>query len=148
MIRYKHIEDRADSLIEELLRVWESSVRATHLFLSEQAIENIKRYVPQALREIPNLLVAENEAGMPVAFAGVNGRKLEMLFVAAEERGRGIGKKLLQCAADAYAVNELTVNEQNPQAIAFYEHMGFRAYRRSETDEQGNPYPILYMKKI
>ena len=93
MIRYKHIEDRADSLIEELLRVWESSVRATHLFLSEQAIENIKRYVPQALREIPNLLVAENEAGMPVAFAGVNGRKLEMLFVAAEERGRGIGKK-------------------------------------------------------
>ena len=148
MIRYKHIEDRADSLIEELLRVWESSVRATHLFLSEQAIENIKRYVPQALREIHNLLVAENEAGMPVAFAGVNGRKLEMLFVAAEERGRGIGKKLLQCAADAYAVNELTVNEQNPQAIAFYEHMGFRAYRRSETDEQGNPYPILYMKKI
>lgn len=147
MIRYKHIEDRADSLIEELLRVWESSVRATHLFLSEQAIENIKRYVPQALREIPNLLVAENEAGMPVAFAGVNGRKLEMLFVAAEERGRGIGKKLLQYAADAYAVNELTVNEQNPQALAFYEHMGFTIVKRTAADEQGNPYPLLYMTR-
>ena len=147
MVRYKQIEDRADSLIEELLRVWESSVRATHLFLSEQAIENIKRYVPQALREIPNLLVAENEAGMPVAFAGVNGRKLEMLFVAAEERGRGIGKKLLQCAADAYAVNELTVNEQNPQAIAFYEHMGFNTVKRTAADEQGNPYPLLYMTR-
>ena len=147
MVRYKQIEDRADSLIEELLRVWESSVRATHLFLSEQEIENIKRYVPQALREIPNLLIAENEAGMPVAFAGVSGRKLEMLFVAAEERGRGIGKKLLQYAADAYAVNELTVNEQNPQAIAFYKHMGFTIVKRTTADEQGNPYPLLYMTR-
>ena len=147
MVRYKHIEDRADSLIEELLRVWESSVRATHLFLSEHEIENIKRYVPQALRETPNLLVAENEAGMPVAFAGVNGRKLEMLFVAAEERGRGIGKKLLHYAADAYAVNELTVNEQNPQAIAFYKHMGFTTVKRTAADEQGNPYPLLYMTR-
>lgn len=31
----------------QLLRVWESAVRATHLFLSEKEIEKIKRYVPQ-----------------------------------------------------------------------------------------------------
>ena len=148
MIRYKHIEDRADSLIEELLRVWESSVRATHLFLSEQAIENIKRYVPQALREIPNLLVAENEAGMPVAFAGVNGRKLEMLFVSAENRGKGIGKRLLQYAVDNHGVSEVVVNEQNAQAVGFYSHVGFVVCKRSDVDEQGNPYPILYMKKV
>ena len=24
--------------------------------------------------------------------------------------------------------------------------MGFRTYKRTELDEQGNPYPILYMK--
>lgn len=47
-----------------------------------------------------------------------------------------------------YAVNELGVNEQNPQAKGFYEHMGFELYKRSELDEQGNPYPILYMKKV
>lgn len=28
----------------------------------------------------------------------------------------------------------------------FYEHMGFKVYERSEIDEQGNPYPILFMK--
>lgn len=28
----------------------------------------------------------------------------------------------------------------------FYEHLGFKVYKRSELDEQGNPYPILYMK--
>ena len=48
------ITDRNPSLIKQLLEVWESSVRATHLFLSEDEIENIKTYVPQALKEIPH----------------------------------------------------------------------------------------------
>ena len=45
-----------------------------------------------------------------------------------------------------YNIDELVVNEQNPNAKGFYEHLGFRVYKRSETDEQGNSYPILYMK--
>lgn len=28
----------------------------------------------------------------------------------------------------------------------FYERMGFRVCRRTETDEQGGPYPLLYMR--
>ena len=147
MIYIREIKDRDDSLIHSLLTVWESSVRATHLFLSEKEIENIKQYVPQALREIPHLLIAESEDGAPIAFAGIDGHKLEMLFVSAENRGKDVGRQLLQYAVDTYAVNELVVNEQNPQAIGFYEHMGFQVYKSSETDEQGDPYPILYMKK-
>ena len=34
----------------------------------------------------------------------------------------------------------------NPQAAGFYEHMGFQTYRRTECDEQGGPYPLLYMR--
>ena len=147
MLRYKKIEYRYPELLAELLQVWESSVKATHIFLNGQEIESIKRYVPQALREIPHLLVAENEDGQPIAFAGIDGSKLEMLFVSAENRGKGIGKHLLRYAIDSFAVNELTVNEQNPSAIGFYEHMGFETYKKSDTDEQGNPYPILYMKR-
>lgn len=45
-----------------------------------------------------------------------------------------------------YNIDELVVNEQNPNAKGFYEHLGFRVYKRSETDEQGNSYPILYME--
>ena len=52
---------RNSSLIEQLLAVWESSVKATHLFLSENEIEDIKKYVPQALSEIPHLIIVENE---------------------------------------------------------------------------------------
>lgn len=147
MICIREARNRDAVLILSLLNVWEGSVRATHLFLSDQEIGRIKQCVPRALREIPHLLVAENEAGSPVAFAGIDGHKLEMLFVSAEQRGKGVGKRLLQYAADAYGVNELAVNEQNPQAKGFYEHMGFQVYKRSETDGQGDPYPILYMKR-
>lgn len=36
---------------------------------------------------------------------------------------------------EKYNVNELAVNEQNQNAKAFYEHLGFKVYKRSETDE-------------
>lgn len=41
----------------------------------------------------------------------------------------------------------MTVNEQNSQARGFYEHMGFKVVEWATVDDQGNPYPILYMEK-
>ena len=52
------VKDRTNVLVEQLLKVWESSVRATHLFLSNEEIENIKKYVPQALKEISYLILS------------------------------------------------------------------------------------------
>ncbi len=59
---------------------------------------------------------------------------------------KGLGKQLLNYGIENYNVNELAVNEQNSNAKEFYEHMGFKIYKRTEIDEQGNPYPILYMR--
>lgn len=136
--------DRNPLLIEQLLEVWESSVRATHMFLSENEIKNIKEYVPQALKEILNLFVVENENGIPVGFMG---QHLEMLFISDKERGKGYGKELIKYGIKKYLVNDVAVNEQNPIAKGFYEHMGFKVYKRTELDEQGNPYPLLYMRR-
>ena len=71
----------------------------------------------------------------------------ELLCLSPEVRGKGLGKQLLQYGIETYNIQELTVNEQNPQAVGFYEHMGFAAYKRTDLDEQGNPYPLLYMKR-
>ncbi len=140
------VTDRIAPLLEQLLKVWESSVKATHLFLSEDEIESIKKYVPQALKEIPFLILAENENQIPIGFMGIAGQHLEMLFISHEERGKGLGKELLKYGIEKYSVNDLAVNEQNPFAKGFYEHMGFEVYKRTECDEQGNPYPLLYMR--
>ena len=77
---------------------------------------------------------------------GAEKDRLEMLFVSPKMRGRGVGKELLTYAVKNLGVGEVTVNEQNPSAVGFYGHMGFKTYKRSELDEQGNPYPLLYMR--
>lgn len=142
------VASRTPELVSSLLAVWEGSVRATHLFLSESEIEKIKEYVPQALSGVKHLVIATNELKQPVALTGVANESLEILFVSPDERGRGIGKKLINYGIENYGVKELAVNEQNPQARGFYEHMGFKVYKRTDLDEQGDPYPLLYMKLL
>ena len=140
------VKDRNQPLLDMLLEIWEQSVRATHLFLSDAEVKAIRAYVPQALKSVEHLIVAETE--QPIAFMGAQNGRLEMLFLAPEERGKGIGKRLLQHGIENDGIVELTVNEQNPQAVGFYEHMGFAAYKRTDHDEMGDPYPLLYMKRI
>jgi len=144
-MRIVEVKDRTTALINQLLEVWENSVKATHLFLSNDEIENMKKYVPQAISEISHLIIAE-EDNKPIAFMGIEEQKLEMLFIKNGERGKGIGKELLSYGITNYNVNRLAVNEQNPQAKGFYEHMGFKVYQRNELDNQGHHYPVLYMK--
>ena len=140
------VKNRTPDLINQLLAVWEGSVRATHLFLSDNEIKSIKEYVPQALNGIDHLVIAEDDAGRPVAFMGIADGTLEMLFISPGKRGKGLGKRMLQYGIENYGAKRLAVNEQNPQAKGFYECMGFRVYKRTELDEQGNPYPLLYME--
>lgn len=145
-MRIIEVNKKTSTLINQLLEVWENSVRATHLFLSNEEIENIKKYIPQAISDISHLIIAKNDNNTPIAFMGIENQKLEMLFIRNNERGKGLGKKLLNYGIENYNINELVVNEQNPNAKGFYEHIGFKVYKRSEFDEQGNSYPILYMR--
>ncbi len=140
------ITNRSEDLISSLTELWERSVRATHDFLSEAEINKIKLYVPDAFRHVSSLTVAKDEAGTLLGFIGTADKRIEMLFVEPNCRGKGIGKKLLMHAVETEKTNEVTVNEQNPQAVGFYEHMGFKTYKRSDLDEQGNAYPLLYMR--
>jgi putative acetyltransferase len=77
---------------------------------------------------------------------GVHDGKIEMLFVSDKCRGKGIGKSLVEYAINSLNIKYVDVNEQNIQGVGFYKHMGFDIFKRSELDEQGNPFPILHMK--
>ncbi|MGG0824616.1 GNAT family N-acetyltransferase [Paenibacillus turicensis] len=141
----KEMKLRSQELIDQLVRIWRKSVVASHTFLTSNDINEIEKFVPMALENINTLLIVE-EQGKPVGFAGADGSKLEMLFIDPDLRGKGIGKQIVQNLIANYQVTEVAVNEQNPLAKGFYEHMGFKVYRREPLDEQGNPFPILYMR--
>lgn len=80
-----------------------------------------------------------------IGFIGVQNNKIEMLFVEPAVMGKGVGKALVAYVMQELDVHLVDVNEQNPQALGFYEHMGFQVFERSALDEQGNPFPILHM---
>ncbi|WP_431021683.1 GNAT family N-acetyltransferase [Enterococcus cecorum] len=138
--------DQRDTYLQLIVQLWEANVKVTHTFLTKEEIQNIKQYVPQAVEHEPHLCIALSEKGELLGFIGVADQRLEMLFIQVNARGQGIGKQLLRYAIKNFDVKELTVNEQNPQAIGFYEHLGFVTYKRTELDEEGQPYPLLYMK--
>ena len=129
-----------------LVEVWEASVRATHDFLKEEDIRYFRPLILNTYLDAVELRCARNGQGEILGFMGVSDNNLEMLFIHPNNRGMGIGRKLLDHAIDKLEVQKVDVNEQNKQAVGFYEHYGFKVIGRSALDASGKPYPILHMK--
>lgn len=132
-----------ESDYSELVGVWERSVRASHDFLTEADIEEIRSKL--AAEYFPGVeLVCVEDEGSIVGFIGMADGKIEMLFVDAECRGKGIGGVLMDHAL-RHGATSVDVNEQNRAALGFYESRGFKVSGRDETDDAGRPFPILHM---
>lgn len=131
---------------EAIVDVWEASVRATHDFLTEADIRYFKPLILNRYLDAVELRCAKDADGRILGFLGVAEDKIEMLFIAPDVRGAGIGKRLLACAIDEMHATAVDVNEQNPQAVGFYEHFGFETVGRSPRDGLGKPYPLLHMQ--
>jgi putative acetyltransferase len=130
----------------EIVEVWEASVRATHHFLSEEDILFFRPLILSDYLAAVDLYCLKDESGRIHGFLGVAGENVEMLFLDPRSRGRGLGKRLLAFALDKLGARKVDVNEQNPDAVGFYEHMGFRVTGRSPLDGAGKPFPLLHME--
>ena len=131
-----------------VVEVWEASVRATHHFLTEADIQFLKPFVGDGLRALAALMGVRDGDGRVVGFIGVEGGKVEALFIHPAWRGRGIGRQLLTYAIETLGASQLDVNEQNDQAVGFYRRMGFEVAGRSEVDGMGLPFPLLHMRYV
>jgi len=100
----------------QLAQLWEASVRATHDFLPDSYITVLRELVENRYLGAVLLLCCRDADGQLTGFAGVAMGKVEMLFIAPEYRGQGVGKALLSYAVEQLQAEELDVNEQNPQA--------------------------------
>lgn len=131
---------------EAIVDLWEASVRASHNFLPEEDIQYYKPLILNDYLTAVELRCAKDKKGNILGFIGVAERKIEMLFVAPEHFGKGVGKFLLQNAVNELGATKVDVNEQNPEALVFYQYMGFKITGRSSVDSQGKPYPLLHME--
>lgn len=129
---------------ERVVEIWRDAVDATHDFLtSEDRValdELICGFLPQA-----DLSLAVDEQDRPLAFMLVDDGHMEALFVDPACRGTGIGAQLVRFALGQNPRLTTDVNEQNGQAVGFYERMGFERTGRSDLDGQGRPYPLIHL---
>ena len=128
-----------------LLEIWEGSVRATHDFLAEADIQELKPLIFEQYFDAVDLRCAKNSQGEILGFCGVHDGNIEMLFISPDARGKGVGALLATYAIKSQCATKVDVNEQNEQALGFYQHIGFSVTGRSPIDGQGKPYPLLHM---
>lgn len=130
-----------------LIDIWDSSVSATHDFLSSEDFHKIKEQLPFYFENV-TLYTYSDHTDQIKAFLGVSDDMIEMLFVHDSERGKGIGKSLLMFAINDLRLKKVDVNEQNIQALYFYEKFGFKRVGYSKLDSEGMPYPIVHLELI
>lgn len=135
--------EKADHL--KLLEIWERSVRATHDFLAEEDFQELKPLILEQYFDAVDLRCAKNSNGEILGFCGIHNNNIEMLFILPDARGKGVGSLLADYAIRAQGATKVDVNEQNEQALGFYQHIGFSVTGRSPVDGQGKPYPLLHM---
>ena len=105
-------------------------MQATHLFLSEAEIQKIKAYVPHRIdRRFSPAGGRKNARTAHVALYGDRGLVWKCCFFPRQSRGRKREGSLWNTGIRHYHLQELTVNEQNPQAVGFYRHMGLTYWR-------------------
>lgn len=134
------------SYCDQLVDIWYRAVCRTHHFLTKEDIEFYKNMVKNEALSAVEVWMELNEKKEPVGFIGLDGTKIEMLFVDPEYHGKGIGSRLLEHAERKYGPHlKVDVNEQNEGAHAFYKRYGFVQTGRSELDGSGRPFPLLHL---
>ncbi|CAE7438788.1 yjaB [Symbiodinium necroappetens] len=129
-----------------LFDLWHASVRATHSFLSEEALAEIAMEVKTKF--LPNVEpdVIVDATDRPMGFMVMTGDSIDALFVDAGHRGQGLGTLLMDAAKSGRTSLTLEVNEQNTAAWAFYHRCGFTDSDRRAQDDAGRPFPLIVMK--
>jgi len=143
MIRRARPDDRDD-----LFDIWLRSVKATHAFVTDEDIDALTGPTRAYLAaDEPELWVLADASDAPIGFMGLDGGDVESLFLAPEVHRRGGGRRLIAHAAELRGELTVTVNEQNNGAVRFYEASGFVVEGRSDVDDAGRPFPILFMRR-
>lgn len=132
---------------QRVLEIWRDAVNATHDFLSQKDRIEIENEVNEFLPKAP-LILAVNKYDRPLGFMLISAGHMDALFIDPVFRGRGVGRFLVESALKDFPHLTTDVNEQNSQAVGFYERMGFQRTGRSEKDGQGRNYPLIHLKKM
>lgn len=130
---------------ERAVQIWRDAVDATHDFLTTEDRVVIETEVRSFLPSAP-LWLAVDADDQAIGFMLLDGSSMEALFIDPAHRGTGVGRALVAHALEHHPTLTTEVNEQNGQAVGFYQRLGFVPTGRSERDSQGRAYPLIHLR--
>ncbi|WP_236096399.1 glutamine-hydrolyzing GMP synthase [Helicobacter sp. MIT 11-5569] len=139
---------KSAQMLDKLMALWEDSARQTHHFLQEKDFPALRQELKVGLQNC-QILIARKQSEI-LGFIGVAKNYIEMLFVAPNVFKNGVGKALINQALKQFFKNapiiKVDCNEQNPQALGFYQHLGFEVIAKSPKDSAGRDFPIVHLE--
>ncbi|MDH6232277.1 ribosomal protein S18 acetylase RimI-like enzyme [Mesorhizobium soli] len=131
--------------IEKLSGIWLDASLVAHPFIGARRLIEQRQLIEE--KYLPN---AETwvacRMGEPVGFISLLDTFIGAIFVAPDQQGQGIGRKLIAHAMVRKGELSLEVYTQNEQAVRFYTALGFNEVSRRSTDDEGFPFENAHLR--
>jgi len=131
--------------IEKLSDIWFDASLVAHPFIGEQRLMEQRRLIKEKYLPDAETWVALR-MGEPVGFISLLDTFIGGIFVAPNQQGQGIGRKLIAFAMDRKGQLSLEVYTRNAQAVRFYTALGFHEESRRPTDDEGLPFENAHLR--
>ncbi|MBM7542208.1 GNAT family N-acetyltransferase [Amphibacillus cookii] len=131
--------------LDQIMTIWLTANREAHHFIDisywESRVETVRKMIPTA-----TLYIKKRDQNI-VGFIGVSDGYIAGLFVDRSERGKGIGKALLDHAKARAQSLTLNVYQQNKQAVRFYLNNDFQIMDMQRNQETAvNEYTMKWKR--
>lgn len=129
------LDSKPDITINKLGDIWLNSNIKSHNFIDKSYWINNYENVLEAFKD-SEIIVYKSE-GEILGFCGLTDDYIAGMFVEENERGKGVGKDLMQYIQNDKDTLFLNVYKNNSKAIYFYKNHNFKIVDEN-TDETGN----------
>ena len=140
------IRTASEADFDALTDLWERSARSSHAFMDDEEFVELKPRIRDLLLPSMDVWVAESSGEM-LGFVGARDEHVELLYIAPESQGRGIGPQLLAQLAGGEGPHSVEVYAGNAVGLGFYFSQGFRETRRDPTDAAGRAFAIVHLER-
>ncbi|MDR0954471.1 MAG: GNAT family N-acetyltransferase [Rikenellaceae bacterium] len=125
---------------DAVIRIWLDASKLAHDFVEPGFWESKEQAMRREYLPTSRVWVYDDDlSGEVVGFLALKDHYVEALFVEPGRQGEGIGFQLLEKAKEKEPKIELSVYQENPASVAFYERQGFRIIGESIDPETGHP---------
>lgn len=125
-----------------VLHIWRSASAIAHPFLSTEHTDQAEAMIRDQFLDLAETWMIEAN-GTAVGFIALLGTEVGGLFVLPAHQGKGLGRALLNHAAQSRAELSLCVFSANHAARGFYTAYGFEAEEERLNDFFGHPEIVM-----